>query len=115
MAGAIGIVVGLPSLRVRHDFLAVTTMGIGFVFLGFVRKQKWRSKHEGAGQRHSLLLAPAQILRVVRQAFIQTRLSDQAFALENVFQFSLMQSSKTVLKSAMTQSLVQGAILDMKQ
>jgi branched-chain amino acid transport system permease protein len=41
MAGAIGIVVGLTSLRVRHDFLAVTTMGIGFVFLGFLRKQKW--------------------------------------------------------------------------
>ncbi|HLG46859.1 MAG TPA: branched-chain amino acid ABC transporter permease [Reyranella sp.] len=41
MAGAIGIVVGLTSLRVRHDFLAVTTMGIGFVLLGFVRKQKW--------------------------------------------------------------------------
>jgi branched-chain amino acid transport system permease protein len=41
VAGAIGIVVGLTSLRVRHDFLAVTTMGIGFVFLGFVRKQKW--------------------------------------------------------------------------
>ena len=41
MAGAIGIIVGLTSLRVRHDFLAVTTMGIGFVFLGFVRKQKW--------------------------------------------------------------------------
>src|SRR5437868_6366940 len=41
MAGLIGIVVGLTSLRVRHDFLAVTTMGIGFVFLGFVRKQKW--------------------------------------------------------------------------
>jgi branched-chain amino acid transport system permease protein len=41
MAGLIGIVVGLTSLRVRHDFLAVTTMGIGFLFLGFVRKQKW--------------------------------------------------------------------------
>jgi branched-chain amino acid transport system permease protein len=41
LAGAIGMVVGLTSLRVRHDFLAVTTMGIGFVFLGFVRKQKW--------------------------------------------------------------------------
>jgi branched-chain amino acid transport system permease protein len=41
VAGLIGIVVGLTSLRVRHDFLAVTTMGIGFVFLGFVRKQKW--------------------------------------------------------------------------
>ena len=41
MAGTIGIVVGLTSLRVRHDFLAVTTMGVGFIFLGFVRKQKW--------------------------------------------------------------------------
>jgi branched-chain amino acid transport system permease protein len=41
MAGLIGVAVGLTSLRVRHDFLAVTTMGIGFVFLGFVRKQKW--------------------------------------------------------------------------
>jgi len=41
MAGAIGIVVGLTSLRVRHDFLAITTMGVGFIFLGFVRKQKW--------------------------------------------------------------------------
>ena len=41
MAGSLGIVVGLTSLRVRHDFLAVTTMGIGFVFLGFVRKQRW--------------------------------------------------------------------------
>ena len=41
LAGAVGLVVGLTSLRVREDFLAVTTMGIGFVFLGFVRKQKW--------------------------------------------------------------------------
>jgi len=41
MAGLIGAVGGLTPLRVRHDFLAVTTMGIGFVFLGFVRKQKW--------------------------------------------------------------------------
>ena len=41
MAAVIGIVVGLTSLRVRHDFLAVTTMGIGFIFLGFVRKQRW--------------------------------------------------------------------------
>jgi branched-chain amino acid transport system permease protein len=41
MAGLIGVMVGFTSLRVRHDFLAITTMGIGFVFLGFVRKQKW--------------------------------------------------------------------------
>ena len=36
LAGAFGVVVGLASLRVRHDFLAITTMGINFVFLGIV-------------------------------------------------------------------------------
>lgn len=41
MAGVVGLVVGLASLRVRHDFLAITTMGVGFLFLGFVRKQDW--------------------------------------------------------------------------
>ncbi|MCB2099370.1 MAG: branched-chain amino acid ABC transporter permease [Rhodobacterales bacterium] len=39
LAGAIGAVVGLTSLRVRHDFLAITTMGVGFLFLGIVRQQ----------------------------------------------------------------------------
>jgi branched-chain amino acid transport system permease protein len=38
-AGIIGILVGFSSLRVRDDFLAITTMGIGFLFLGIVRKQ----------------------------------------------------------------------------
>lgn len=38
LAGLIGMVVGLASLRVRHDFLAITTMGVGFLFLGIVRK-----------------------------------------------------------------------------
>ena len=38
-AGALGIVVGFASLRVRHDFLAITTMGVGFLFVGIVRKQ----------------------------------------------------------------------------
>lgn len=38
-AGAVGLVVGLTSLRVRHDFLAITTMGVGFLFLGIVRQQ----------------------------------------------------------------------------
>ncbi len=41
MAGVLGAGVGLLSLRVRHDFLAITTMGVGFLFLGFVRKQEW--------------------------------------------------------------------------
>ncbi len=40
-AGLLGLVVGLASLRVREDFLAITTMGAGFLFLGFVRKQDW--------------------------------------------------------------------------
>ncbi|MDJ0981560.1 MAG: branched-chain amino acid ABC transporter permease [Kiloniellales bacterium] len=39
LAGAVGVVVGLTSLRVRHDFLAITTMGVGFLFLGIVRQQ----------------------------------------------------------------------------
>jgi ABC-type branched-subunit amino acid transport system permease subunit len=45
-AGAIvgsllGIVVGFASLRVRSDFLAITTIGVNFLFTGFVRKQSW--------------------------------------------------------------------------
>jgi len=39
-AGTVGLVVGLASLRVRHDFLAITTMGVGFLFLGIVRQQE---------------------------------------------------------------------------
>jgi branched-chain amino acid transport system permease protein len=38
---ALGIVVGFASLRVRTDFLAVTTIGVNFLFVGFVRKQAW--------------------------------------------------------------------------
>ncbi len=41
LAGAIGAVVGLASLRVRADFLAVTTMGVGFLFVGIIRQQDW--------------------------------------------------------------------------
>ncbi|MEM7171627.1 MAG: branched-chain amino acid ABC transporter permease [Pseudomonadota bacterium] len=40
LAGAIGLIVGAASLRVRHDFLAITTMGATFLFVGFVRKQE---------------------------------------------------------------------------
>ena len=41
VAGTFGVMVGLASLRVRHDFLAITTMGVNFVFLGVVRQQEW--------------------------------------------------------------------------
>ncbi|HTV31383.1 MAG TPA: branched-chain amino acid ABC transporter permease [Xanthobacteraceae bacterium] len=37
----LGLVVGFASLRVRSDFLAVTTIGVNFLFTGFVRKQSW--------------------------------------------------------------------------
>jgi branched-chain amino acid transport system permease protein len=39
LAGAVGLVVGLTSLRVREDFLAITTMGVAFLFPGIVRQQ----------------------------------------------------------------------------
>lgn len=38
---ALGVIVGFASLRVRTDFLAVTTIGVNFLFVGFVRKQAW--------------------------------------------------------------------------
>src|SRR5258708_22262359 len=37
----LGIVVGFASLRVRSDFLAVTTIGVNFLFTGFVPTQGW--------------------------------------------------------------------------
>ncbi len=52
VAGAAGLVVGLASLRVRHDFLAITTMGVGFLFLGIVRQQ------EALGGEIGLTIAP---------------------------------------------------------
>lgn len=41
LAAVLGAIVGLASLRVRADFLAVTTMGVGFLFIGVVRQQDW--------------------------------------------------------------------------
>ncbi len=40
LTGGVGMLVGLTSLRVREDFLAITTMGVGFLFLGIVRQQE---------------------------------------------------------------------------
>lgn len=39
LSGTLGFVVGLASLRVREDFLAITTMGVVFLFVGVVRQQ----------------------------------------------------------------------------
>jgi len=47
VAGLAGIVVGFAALRVREDFLAIVTMGVGFLFLGAVRKQPWLGAEMG--------------------------------------------------------------------
>lgn len=38
LAGVLGMIVGLTSLRVRHDFLAITTMGVVFLFSGIIEQ-----------------------------------------------------------------------------
>ncbi len=38
IAGMAGFLVGLSSLRVREDFLAIATMAAGFIFLGIVKQ-----------------------------------------------------------------------------
>jgi branched-chain amino acid transport system permease protein len=41
VGSVLGVIVGFASLRVRSDFLAITTIGVNFLFTGFVRKQDW--------------------------------------------------------------------------
>ncbi len=40
IAGLMGLIVGFASLRVRDDFLAITTLAVGFLFVGVVRKSR---------------------------------------------------------------------------
>ena len=49
-AALLGLIVGFASLRVRADFLAITTMGVGFLFLGVVRQQEWLGGELGISQ-----------------------------------------------------------------
>lgn len=58
VAGLFGAVVGLVSLRVREDFLAVTTMAIGFLFLGLVRKNAFLGGEVGIAGIPSSGLGP---------------------------------------------------------
>jgi branched-chain amino acid transport system permease protein len=46
-AGVFGFIVGFASVRLREDFLAVTTIGVSFLFVGFVRKQHWLGAEMG--------------------------------------------------------------------
>lgn len=47
VAALFGVVTGFAALRVREDFLAIVTMGVGFLFLGVVRKQAWLGAEMG--------------------------------------------------------------------
>lgn len=71
LAGAIGTVVGIASLRVRHDFLAITTMGVGFLFLGIVRQQDFLGGEMGlSGIPGSGLSKPAFMALVLALAAV---------------------------------------------
>lgn len=66
IAAVIGLIVGLASLRVRHDFLAITTMGIGFLFVGIVRQQDWLGGEMGlTGRPLASADKPAFLLTVL--------------------------------------------------
>lgn len=47
VAALFGVITGFSALRVREDFLAIVTMGMGFLFLGVVRKQQWLGAEMG--------------------------------------------------------------------
>lgn len=55
LAGALGIVTGFAALRVREDFLAIVTMGLGFVFVGTARKLEWLGGEMGISRIPSTL------------------------------------------------------------
>lgn len=52
LAGVLGLLVGLASLRVRDDFLAITTMGVIFLFVGIVRQQDFLGGEVGISGIH---------------------------------------------------------------
>jgi len=53
LAAVLGFIVGLASLRVRHDFLAITTMGVVFLFVGIVRQQDFLGGEIGISGLHA--------------------------------------------------------------
>src|SRR5262249_41863568 len=76
VAGALGAIVGFASLRLRHDFLAVTTIGVSFLFVGFVRKQPWLGAEMGISRiPASGLGAAGNTLLIIACAFFTVALS----------------------------------------
>lgn len=70
LAGAFGIVTGFAALRVRDDFLAIVTMGLGFVFVGTARKLAWLGGEMGISRIPSPLSKSSYALLTVGAAVL---------------------------------------------
>ena len=75
MAGFFGTIIGIAALRVRADFLAITTMGVGFLFLGFVRKQEWLGGEFGIAQIPQPMGANGYAILAIASAVLMLLLS----------------------------------------
>jgi branched-chain amino acid transport system permease protein len=76
VASLLGLTVGFASLRLRHDFLAVTTIGVSFLFVGFVRKQSWLGAEMGISKIPPSGLGPeGNTLLIVACAVVAIALS----------------------------------------
>jgi len=76
VASLLGLIVGFASLRLRHDFLAVTTIGVSFLFVGFVRKQSWLGAEMGISKITPSGLGPeGNTLLIVACAVVAIALS----------------------------------------
>lgn len=70
LAGAFGVVAGFAALRVREDFLAIVTMGLGFVFVGLARKLSWLGGEMGISRIPSPLSKSGYALLAVGAAVL---------------------------------------------
>lgn len=75
MAALLGVIIGIAALRVREDFLAITTMGVGFLFLGFVRKQEWLGGEFGIAQIPQPLSANGYAVLAIASALLMLGVS----------------------------------------
>jgi branched-chain amino acid transport system permease protein len=79
VASLLGLIVGFASLRLRHDFLAVTTIGVSFLFVGFVRKQSWLGAEMGISkippsglgpEGNTLLIVACAVLAIALSLYV---------------------------------------------
>jgi branched-chain amino acid transport system permease protein len=68
--GLAGVLVGLAALRVREDFLAIVTMGVGFVFVGTARKLPFLGGEMGVSRIPSVLDKSGYALLAVGAALL---------------------------------------------